>query len=231
MKRTSIFALAAALLVLAGLGLPIREMAESIFGWIQENPNISWLVFLGVYILATVLLLPGSVLTIGGGWIFGFVEGLVVVSLSSTLAASCSFLIGRYLARAWVEGKISQDSRYRSLDRAIGERGFFVVLLTRLSPLFPYNLLNYAWGISSVRLSRYVLASWMGMIPGTLLYVYLGAAASDISQLFSGASGEAVGQEWLFIVGLAATAVLVIFIARLATKNLNQVMESGNASG
>ena len=227
----SIFALAAALLVLAGLGLPIREMAESIFGWIQGNPNISWLVFLGVYILATVLLLPGSVLTIGGGWIFGFVEGLVVVSLSSTLAASCSFLIGRYLARAWVEGKISQDSRYRSLDRAIGERGFFVVLLTRLSPLFPYNLLNYAWGISSVRLSHYVLASWMGMIPGTLLYVYLGAAASDISQLFSGASGEAVGQEWLFIVGLAATAVLVIFIARLATKNLNQVMESGNASG
>ena len=227
----SIFALAAALLVLAGLGLPIREMAESIFGWIQGNPNISWLVFLAVYILATVLLLPGSVLTIGGGWIFGFVEGLVVVSLSSTLAASCSFLIGRYLARAWVEGKISQDSRYRSLDRAIGERGFFVVLLTRLSPLFPYNLLNYAWGISSVRLSRYVLASWMGMIPGTLLYVYLGAAASDISQLFSGASGEAVGQEWLFIVGLAATAVLVIFIARLATKNLNQVMESGNASG
>ena len=227
----SIFALAAALLVLAGLGLPIREMAESIFGWIQGNPNISWLVFLGVYILATVLLLPGSVLTIGGGWIFGFVEGLVVVSLSSTLAASCSFLIGRYLARAWVEGKISQDSRYRSLDRAIGERGFFVVLLTRLSPLFPYNLLNYAWGISSVRLSRYVLASWMGMIPGTLLYVYLGAAASDISQLFPGASGEAVGQEWLFIVGLAATAVLVIFIARLATKNLNQVMESGNASG
>ena len=227
----SIFALAAALLVLAGLGLPIREMAESIFGWIQENPNISWLVFLGVYILATVLLLPGSVLTIGGGWIFGFVEGLVVVSLSSTLAASCSFLIGRYLARAWVEGKISQDSRYRSLDRAIGERGFFVVLLTRLSPLFPYNLLNYAWGISSVRLSRYVLASWMGMIPGTLLYVYLGAAASDISQLFSGASGEAVGQEWLFIVGLAATAVLVIFIARLATKNLNQVMENGNAGG
>ena len=227
----SIFALAAALLVLAGLGLPIREMAQSIFGWIQENPNVSWLVFLGVYILATVLLLPGSLLTIGGGWLFGFVEGLVVVSLSSTLAASCSFLIGRYLARAWVEGKISEDARYRSLDRAIGERGFFVVLLTRLSPLFPYNLLNYAWGVSSVRLSRYVLASWMGMIPGTLLYVYLGAAASDVSQLFSGASGEAVGKEWLFIVGLAATAVLVIFIARLATKNLNQVMENGNAGG
>ena len=231
MKRISIIALVAALLILIGLGLPIREMAESMFSWIQENPNVSWLVFLGLYILATVLLLPGSVLTIGGGWLFGFMEGLVIVSLSSTLAASCSFLIGRYLARAWVEGKISEDDRYRSLDRAIGERGFFVVLLTRLSPLFPYNLLNYAWGISSVRLSRYVLASWMGMIPGTLLYVYLGAAASDISQLFSGSAGEAFGQEWLFIVGLAATAVLVILIARLATKNLNQVMEKGNASG
>ena len=231
MKRISIIALVAALLILIGLGLPIREMAESMFSWIQENPNVSWLVFLGLYILATVLLLPGSVLTIGGGWLFGFMEGLVIVSLSSTLAASCSFLIGRYLARAWVEGKISEDDRYRSLDRAIGERGFFVVLLTRLSPLFPYNLLNYAWGISSVRLSRYVLASWMGMIPGTLLYVYLGAAASDISQLFSAAPGEAFGQKWLFIFGLAATAVLVIFIARLATKNLNQVMEKGNASG
>ena len=231
MKRISIIALAAALLIFAGLGLPIREMAESVFSWIQENPNVSWLVFLGLYILATVLLLPGSVLTIGGGWLFGFMEGLVVVSLSSTLAASCSFLIGRYLARAWVEGKISEDGRYRSLDRAIGERGFFVVLLTRLSPLFPYNLLNYAWGISSVRISRYVLASWIGMIPGTLLYVYLGAAASDISQLFSVAPGKVFGQEWLVIVGLAATAVLVIFIARLATKSLNQVMEKGNASG
>ena len=231
MKRISIIAVAAALLIFAGLGLPIREMAESVFSWIQENPNVSWLVFLGLYVLATVLLLPGSVLTIGGGWLFGFMEGLVVVSLSSTLAASCSFLIGRYLARAWVEGKISEDARYRSLDRAIGERGFFVVLLTRLSPLFPYNLLNYAWGISSVRISRYVLASWIGMIPGTLLYVYLGAAASDISQLFSVAPGKVFGQEWLFIVGLAATAVLVIFIARLATKSLNQVMEKGNASG
>jgi len=100
-KRISIIALAAALLISAGLGLPIREMAESVFSWIQENPNVSWLVFLGLYILATVLLLPGSVLTIGGGWLFGFMEGLVVVSLSSTLAASCSFLIGRYLARAW----------------------------------------------------------------------------------------------------------------------------------
>ena len=231
MKRISLIALAAVLLIFAGLGLPIREMAESVFSWIQENPNVSWLVFLGLYVLATVLLLPGSVLTIGGGWLFGFMEGLVVVSLSSTLAASCSFLIGRYLARAWVEGKISEDRRYRSLDRAIGERGFFVVLLTRLSPLFPYNLLNYAWGISSVRISRYVLASWIGMIPGTLLYVYLGAAASDISQLFSVAPGKGFGQEWLFIVGLAATAVLVVFIARLATKSLNQVMEKGNASG
>ena len=98
MKRRSIVVVAAALVVVAGLGLPIREMAESTFGWIQENPNVSWLVFLGLYILATVLLLPGSVLTIGGGWLFGFMEGLLVVSLSSTVAASCSFLIGRYLA-------------------------------------------------------------------------------------------------------------------------------------
>ena len=173
------------------------------------------------YIGATVLLLPGSVLTLGAGFLFGLGYGFAIVSVSSIIGASCAFLLGRFIARDWVQEKLAVMPRFGQLDRAVGNRGFLMVILTRLSPLFPFNLLNYALGITSVRFPHYFFASWIGMVPGTLLYVYLGSVASDLSLLLAGDVPDNSATTAFWYVGLAATAVITILITRIATKALN----------
>ena len=133
--------------------------------------------FVFLYVLATVLLVPGSALTLGAGAVFGVMRGSLVVSLASTLAATAAFLLGRYLARDAVARKIAGHENFATLDKAVAEEGWKIVVLTRLSPVFPYTLLNYAFGLTRVKLGHYVLASWIGMAPGTVMYVYLGSLA------------------------------------------------------
>ena len=149
-----------------------------------------------------------------------------MVSRASTLGATLAFLLGRSFARDWVGARLATMPRFAALDQAIAERGAVVVFLTRLAPIFPFNLLNYALGLTQIRLRQYVLASWLGMMPGTLLYVYLGSIASDLSSLLQGDLPEFGGSNWLFYVGLLATAVLTIVITRIATSALNKELES-----
>ncbi len=213
-------------LLLAAWFFPVTEFLQSILLWIQDNPSISWLVYIGLYVLATVLMLPGSILTLGAGFLFGVGYGYLMVAVGSVLGATLAFLIGRFMARDWVEGKLSQLPKFAALDRAVSERGALIVLLTRLSPLFPFNLLNYALGLTSVPVSVYMGVSWVGMIPGTLLYVYLGSLGSNLSTLLTGGvSTEGFG-GWLFYVGLAATLILTVVITRIATQTLNKHLES-----
>ena len=143
------------------------------------------------------------------------------MSFASVVGASCAFLVGRFFVRDWVEGKLVNMPRFNALDRAVGEKGWLIVLLTRLSPAFPFNLLNYALGITQVRFTHYVLASWVGMIPGTVLYVYFGSVALDIAELFSGNLPESDASVWLFYGGLTATLVLTVVVTRFATRALN----------
>ena len=141
------------------------------------------LIFAAFYIAAVVLLLPGSLLTLSAGFLFGLGSGFIICSISSVLGATLAFLLGRFLARDWVAAKLLEMPRFAALDRAIGKRSAIIVLLTRLSPIFPFNLLNYALGLTGVSLRTYVLASWVGMMPGTLLYVYLGSIAKDLGSI------------------------------------------------
>lgn len=134
-------AVLAALLVAAFL-LPIADWLAGLFAWVEANRAISWLVFIVVYIVATVLLLPGSLLTLGAGFIFGLPIGFLIVSVSSIAGAAAAFTVGRFFARDWVEGKLKSMPRFRALDQAVGDNGPLIVFLTRLSPLFPFNLLN-----------------------------------------------------------------------------------------
>ena len=212
--------------LLAAWLLPVVDWLQALIAWIQSHQEISWLLYGLLYVAATVLLLPGSVITLGAGFLFGLGYGFVLVSAASVTGATLAFLIGRFLARDWVESKLQSMPRFSALDRAIQERGWLIVLLTRLSPLFPFNLLNYGLGLTGVRLPTYVLVSWVGMMPGTLLYVYLGSVGSDLTALFSGQveSGELGG--WLFYVGLFATAVLTVIITRIATKTLNETLDA-----
>ena len=214
----------AVLVVLLGVAwvFPIGAWLVSFLAWVQANPGISWVVFIIAYIAACVLLVPGSLLTLGAGFVFGLPVGVAIVSVSSTLGASAAFLIGRYFVRDWVEGRLSSMPKFAALDRAIGERGALIVLLTRLSPVFPFNLLNYGLGVTRVKFLHYVGASWLGMLPATGLYVYLGSVGQSLTALFAGELETNLLTQVMFFAGLAATLLLTILITRFANRALNE---------
>ncbi|MEG4441319.1 TVP38/TMEM64 family protein [Microcoleus sp. AT9_B5] len=178
--------------------------------------------FILIYIVATVLFIPGSLLTLGSGVLFGVVGGSVCVSIGSVLGATCAFLVGRYLTRDWVSKQIEGNQKFQAIDSAVASEGWKIVLLTRLSPIFPFNLLNYAFGVTQVSLKDYFLASWIGMIPGTVMYVYIGSLAGSLAAL--GSSGRSrTAAEWaLYGIGLVATIALTVYATRLAKKALDE---------
>jgi uncharacterized membrane protein YdjX (TVP38/TMEM64 family) len=178
--------------------------------------------FVLLYVAATVLFLPGWILTLGAGAVFGLGRGIVIVSLSATLGATAAFLVGRYLARAWVARQIEGNARFRAIDHAVARDGWKIVGLTRLSPVFPFNLLNYAFGLTRVSLRDYVLASWIGMLPGTAMYVYLGSVAGSLAAVGQGRA-ERTPAEWaLYAVGLLATVGVTVYVTRLARRALEE---------
>ncbi len=208
------------------LGAALKSLLVQLLEYIQGlDPVLAAVTFVGLYIAATVLFVPGLLITMAGGLLFGVVKGTALVSIASVCGASLAFLIGRYLARDWVAGKTRNSPRFRAIDGAIGKEGAKVVFLLRLSPIFPYNLLNYALGLTRVSFGRYVLASWIGMFPGTLLYVYLGSLAGSIATLATGSGGgggKSTSQWILFGVGLLATVVVTVYVTRIARRALNQ---------
>ena len=177
--------------------------------------------FILIYIIATVLFIPGSLLTLGSGVLFGVGGGTVCVSIGSVLGATCAFLTGRYLTRDWVSKQIAGNLKFQAIDSAVASEGWKIVLLTRLSPIFPFNLLNYAFGVTQVSLRDYFFASWIGMIPGTVMYVYIGSLAGSLAAI--GSQGRSrTNAEWaLYGIGLIATIALTVYVTRLAKKALD----------
>src|SRR6266853_3300553 len=165
-----------------GAGPVLKNALDSIRGLGPLAP----IAFVAIYILACVLFLPGSILTIGAGVIFGVVRGSIYVSIAATLGATAAFLVGRYFARDWIAKKLEGNAKFKAIDEAVGREGWKIVLLTRLSPVFPFNLLNYAYGLTRVRLRDYFFASWIGMIPGTILFVYIGSLSGDLARAAGG---------------------------------------------
>jgi uncharacterized membrane protein YdjX (TVP38/TMEM64 family) len=221
-KTIKVIAAFLSIIVLAfAIGLfDLQQILREALNWISGFGALGLIIFIVLYILACIVSLPGSILTLGAGAVFGVITGSIAVSIGSTLGATCAFLIGRYVARDWVAGRIAGNNKFKAIDDAVGREGWKIVLLTRLSPIFPFNLLNYAFGVTNVSLKHYFFASWLGMIPGTVMYVYIGSLAGDLAHL--GASGRTrSASEWiLYGVGLAATVVVTIFVTRLAKKSL-----------
>jgi uncharacterized membrane protein YdjX (TVP38/TMEM64 family) len=176
--------------------------------------------FILIYILATVLFIPGSLLTLGSGVLFGVVGGSICVSIGSILGATCAFLTGRYLTRDWVSKQIENNQKFQAIDEAVKQEGWKIVLLARLSPIFPFNLLNYAFGVTQVSLKDYFFASWIGMIPGTIMYVYIGSLAGSLAALGAGGRSRTTAEWALYGVGLVATIALTVYITRFAKKAL-----------
>ena len=180
------------------------------------------IIFIVTYIVATVCLVPASALTLAAGAVFGLAWGTVYVSIASTLGACAAFLVGRYFARGWVNRQIEGSEKFAAIDDAVEDEGWKIVALTRLSPAFPFNLLNYAYGLTKVPLVPYGLASWIAMMPGTVMYVYLGSLAKA-------PEGRTPGQWALLIVGLLATIAATVMITRSAKRALNKRLDDDSA--
>lgn len=188
--------------------------------WISSLGAVAPIVFIAAYIAACVLFIPGSIMTIGAGVLFGVVRGSIYVSIGATAGATAAFLIGRYLARDWVAAKLAGNATFNAIDAAVGREGWKIVGLTRLSPVFPFNLLNYAYGLTRVSLRDYLLASWLGMLPGAVMYTYIGSLVGDLTQIGSAPAARPAGYWILNVVGLAATVAVALYAARIARRAL-----------
>jgi len=210
------FVLGAAALFFALRHFHLQELLRRSLDWIAGLGPAGVIAFVAIYVLACVLMLPGSVLTLGAGAVFGVLKGTALVSAASTLGATAAFLVGRHLARERVVRMIAGNERFRAIDEAVGREGWKIVGLTRLSPAFPFNLLNYAYGITGVSLRDYALASWVGMFPGTVMYVYLGSLAGSLATLDARGGGRTPAQWALYGVGLLATVAVTVVVTRIA---------------
>lgn len=229
MKKSSLARLAAFFVLACAASavfwlLPNKQILVDILNWVETLGPWGPILLALIYIPATVLCFPGSLLTLAGGAIFGIVPGTIAVSVGSTLGAGAAFLVARFLARSWIEHRVEQNPKFRAIDQAVAERGFTIVFLTRLSPVIPFTLLNYAFGLTRARFRDYLLASWIGMLPGTLMYVYLGSAAKDLAELLTGKAKAGTGEQVFFLTGLAATIAVTIYVTRLARQALAQVL-------
>src|SRR5262249_7749343 len=169
------------------------------------------------YVLFTGLLIPGSALTFMAGHIFGLWKGLIVVIIGANLGALCSFLLARTFLRQRVAEWAAVNPKFAMLDKAVDREGFKIILLSRLSPAFPFTLLNYLLGLTTAKTRLYVLANLIGMLPGTFLYVYLGATSQQ----------ALTGRKGLFsaMLGLVATVAVVVMITRLARRAMAEIYE------
>ena len=238
-KISSILKLVVIAVVVAGLIITAKQLGVT--GYINDalRNSLEWIDSLGwwgpiifalIYIIATVAFMPGSILTLGAGVIFGVIQGSIYVFIGATIGATAAFLVGRYLARNWVSQKIAGNLKFKAIDEAVGREGLKIVLLTRLSPVFPFNLLNYAFGITGVSLRDYFFGS-VGMIPGTIMYVYIGSLAGSIATI--GATEQPTNPtiEWAIrIIGFIATVAVTVYVTKIAKKALDsQIQDESQA--
>ncbi len=222
--RLLIFAVVLVALIVSAFILPVKDYIVDLLEWTEGLGPWGPAFVAGFYIVACVLFLPGSILTLGAGFLFKVVLGTITVSIGSTLGACAAFIVGRTFARKWVEKKVAANPRFAAIDEAVGKQGFKIVFLTRLSPIFPFNLLNYAYGLTKVKFWQYALASWIGMLPGTVMYVYFGSAARSLTEVATGQVEGGIAGRILFWVGLVATIIVVVFVTRVARRALREAV-------
>jgi uncharacterized membrane protein YdjX (TVP38/TMEM64 family) len=223
LRWLTIAALAVALVV---FGRSAGEYLPGFAAWVE---GLGWwapTAFIAAYALATVAFVPGSLLTLAAGAIFGVLEGTAIVFVAASLGAVCAFGVSRHLARAAIERRLAGNERFDAVARAVAHDGRKIMLLLRLSPFFPFVLLNYALGLTRVRFGDYVIACF-GMLPGTLLYVYYGALAGEVATLAGGATAEkGAGYYAVLGIGLVATIAVTTVVTRTARRALDEATRS-----
>lgn len=210
------------ILVYALYVLPIAEPVLALTEWAQSHRLAGAFVYFGCVVLATVLFVPGSGSMMIAGYLFGLGLGTLVSALAISVGAQCAFLMGRFVARDWVAEKVSGSPRLVAIEAGLREEAFLIIVLTRLSLLIPFNLLNYAYGITSVRAEVHFLATAVGMLMPVALYVYLGSLARDIGQILSGTATPSTMGYWIAAAGVIAIVVLTWVMHRAASRALER---------
>lgn len=204
--------------------LPVKEWLETFSQWIESLGIWGAVVFIAVYAIATLILAPGALFTLTAGLVFG-AWGFPIVMIGATLGAALSFLVARYLLREKIEQAMDKRPKFKAVDAAVTEGGWKIVLLLRLSPLVPFNLQNYFFGITEIKFWPYVASTFVGIIPGVILYLYLGAIGGALT-----GDSEFGTPQWIFLgVGLVATIAMAILVTRKAKKKLEEAGVGGDA--
>ncbi len=207
--------------VMAAVFFPVADGIVGLVHWMRGAGLEGALTYIVVFAVAAVLMVPGGLLTIGAGMAYGPLWGTVLASPASVLGATLAFILGRTVLRDILARRLAADPRFGAVHAAIGRHGLRIVLLLRLSPILPYNVLNYALGASSITLRDYVLGSFVGMLPGALLYAYLGSLIGDVASLSTvDASDVRWARHALAVLGLTATLFVSVFVTRVARRAL-----------
>ncbi|MDX2271804.1 MAG: TVP38/TMEM64 family protein [Cyanobacteriota bacterium] len=202
----------------------IQEFLKNALAWVEDLGPLAPIIFMVIYVLATVLFIPASVLTLGAGSVFGVLLGAFYVVIAATIGANLAFLIGRYVARERVAKMIEGNRKFQAIDQAVGREGWKIIGLIRLSPAFPFNVLNYALGVTKVSFVDNLIGTF-GIIPGTFMYVYIGSLLGDVAV---GSATPPVNPQAetltqiVKIVGLLITVGVTVYVTRVAQKALKQ---------
>ncbi|MEL6159793.1 MAG: TVP38/TMEM64 family protein [Cyanobacteria bacterium J06623_5] len=208
----------------------LQQLLVNFVEWIDGLGPIAPIVFVLAYVGITVAFLPASIVTLGAGFVFGVVKGSILVFIGAMLGATAAFLVGRFVARDWIAKKVEGNNFFNALDNAIAEEGLKLIFLIRLSPAFPFNLLNYALGLTKVSLKDYVLGT-TGIIPGTIMYVYLGSLIGDLAMLGAGDAPSNPIIDWTIKILIFVTIVAIsLYIAKIARKALKEAVPQGEES-
>jgi len=212
-----------AVVALIILGRQVGAYVPQFVVWVNSLGVWGPLVFIIGYAVATVAFVPGSILTLAAGAVFGLGKGVLYVFIAAVLGSAAAFLVSRHLARAVIEQRLAGNARFAVIDRAVSAQGRKIVFLLRLSPVFPFNLLNYALGLTNVQFIDYLVAS-VGMLPGTFLYVYYGKLVGDVAALAGGAAVKKDATYYaVLVLGLAATVLVTALVTRIARRALQDV--------
>jgi len=228
--RGLITALILLLLFVVARLLPAERWGESVLVWIEARGALGPIVLAGAYVLPCIFFLPGLPLTLGAGFLFGLADGLLIATVGTAFGSTLSFLLGRTIARPWAVRYLGRFEKMRTLDRAVGHRELIVVILARLSPFFPYNLLNYGFAISRVSFRSFFLGSLIGVFPVTALNVYLGTLMKSLADIAAGRVDPGQVSPLFPVLTVVGTAGVVFFLGRLGSREIRRALEWEAAS-
>lgn len=212
-------------LVIAFILLPVMDWADEFNRSVEHLEEYGWwgvLAFTGIFVICTVLLMPGPLLSLAGGVVFGFAKGFVCVSFGSVLGAGAAFLIARYLARDRFRKLVEKRPKFIAMDRAVRDKGWKIVVLTRLSPVIPSNFQNYLYGITSIRFREFLGATYFGKLPAILMYLYLGAGGRAGLEAAEDGADPNPWKPYLLAVGFLATAAMAWYGSRISKEVMRE---------